>query len=183
MLFRSEEHFIVVIVRELVTALKSVHELGVIHRDLKCTNIYVSEEGRIQLGDFGVVGVFDEGTSKRTTVIGTPHYMALELHHSNEPGSEGYTVSVDIWALGCTIFEMATGLPPYARNPPELIRSIMAHQPPRLEGEQYSPELIDIVENCCQIDSNNRPTAEELLLHPLIANTETTYPKIGRAHV
>ena len=75
-----EEQYIIPIARELALAMKSVHYIGVIHRDIKCTNVYVTEEGEIQLGDFGIVGVLDDGVSKRQTMIGTPHYMPREMH-------------------------------------------------------------------------------------------------------
>src|ERR1700679_1657327 len=86
-------------------------------------NILITEDGRVQLCDFGVSGVLEPAIAKRSTIVGTPYWMAPELHQewvkeadpSNRarPVTVRYGTEVDIWAYGCTIHEMATGLPPF----------------------------------------------------------------------
>lgn len=66
-----EESFLIPIARELAIALKHVHDAGVIHRDIKCGNVLISEDGHLQLCDFGVAARMENEVSKRSTIIGT----------------------------------------------------------------------------------------------------------------
>lgn len=174
-----EDQYIVPIARELALAIKGVHDIGIIHRDIKCTNVYVTEEGDIQLGDFGIVGILDDGDTKRRTIIGTPHYMPLEMARSiTQPGNqarEGYGREIDIWSFGCSVYEMATGLPPNARTQPHHLGEALS-KAPRLEGGNYSQELRDFVAFCLNNDPQERPTAEQVLRHPYISNTQKRHP-------
>ncbi|KAF2771961.1 hypothetical protein EJ03DRAFT_325196 [Teratosphaeria nubilosa] len=171
-----EEQYIIPIARELALAIKSVHDIGVIHRDIKCANVYVTEEGDIQLGDFGIVGEVEDGTaSKRRTIIGTPHYQPLELQAKTLLTAEAYGKEVDIWSYGCTIFEAATGQPPYAHVPREHVHRELKN-PPRLAGGDYSNGLRDFVAFCLNSDPKERPSADDVLDHPYIQNTAKRYP-------
>ncbi|PSK60632.1 hypothetical protein B9Z65_782 [Elsinoe australis] len=168
------EEFIIPIARELAIALKHVHEAGVIHRDLKCGNVLVSEDGNLQLCDFGVAAVMENDASKRSTIIGTPYWMAPEMHMHADT-DEGYGQEIDCWAYGCTIFEMATGMPPYHNFHPQYLRSVL-NTAPRLEGDNYPDELKEFVAFCLQERPENRPKAKQIVEHPYIANTEDKYP-------
>lgn len=169
-----EEEYIIPIARELAVAVKGVHDNHRIHRDIKCTNVYVTEEGDIQLGDFGIVGVTDGPDSKRRTVVGTPHWMSREVLNLTDSG-EGYGKEVDIWSYGCTIYEMATGNPPNSRihlgDLPNALTSA-----PRLEGGNYSQELRAFIAFCLNSDPEERPTADAILKHPYVAGTSKKYP-------
>ncbi|KAF4555811.1 Serine/threonine-protein kinase nak1-like protein [Elsinoe fawcettii] len=167
-----EEEFIIPIARELAIALKHVHEAGVIHRDIKCGNVLVSEDGNLQLCDFGVAAVIENDVSKRSTIIGTPYWMAPEMHADLE---QGYGQEIDCWAYGCTIFEMATGMPPYHNFHPSYLRSVLKSVP-RLEGDKYSDALKDFVAFCLQERPEDRPKAAQIVEHPYIAGTEDKYP-------
>ncbi len=174
-----EEEYIIPIARELALAIKNVHDIDVLHRDIKCTNVYVTEAGEIQLGDFGIVGVLEEdGGSKRRTIIGTPHYMAREMisgaGHDNQ-AAEGYGKEVDIWSYGCTIFEMATGLPPNATKPQKILSKVLI-RPPRLASGDHSDELREFVAFLLNSDPKERPTADAVMKHPYIAGTQKKYP-------
>lgn len=172
------EQFIIPIARELAAAIKSMHDLHIIHRDIKCANVYITEDGNIQLGDFGIVGVIDHDNTKRKTVVGTPHWMPREIIESlgDKFTTEGYGSEIDIWSYGCTVYEMATGAPPYSRTHIDMLPTRLEEAPPRLEGDQYSEELKDLIAFCLNPDKQERPTADDVMEHPYIKDTSHRFP-------
>lgn len=166
------EDYIIPIARELAVALKHVHDAGVIHRDIKCGNVLVSEDGNLQLCDFGIAAGIENDAAKRSTIIGTPYWMAPEMHADPD---QGYGQNVDCWAYGCTVFEMATGMPPYHKFRPDYLREVLKSVP-RLEGEMYSQGLKDFVAFCLQAKPEDRPKAQQITEHPYIANTQQSHP-------
>lgn len=137
-------------------------------------NVLITEEGGVQVCDFGVAGIVENKIDKRSTVIGTPHWMAPELFTANP----SYGKEVDIWAFGSMVYEIATGLPPNVANGIgyERLASYLQHHTPRLEGGNYSNELRDLVAYCLEELPASRPTIEEVQKHPYIYNTSSRYP-------
>ncbi|KAK9464392.1 kinase-like domain-containing protein [Lipomyces arxii] len=157
---RIEERFTQVIVRESLIALAYIHKAGIIHRDIKAANILIKNDGRVQLSDFGVAAQISSNHPKRSTIVGTPYWMAPEVI------TEGatYNYKADIWSLGITIYEMATGQPPYAdQDGMRVMLIIPRSKPPRLEGQQYSQSLKDFLSLCLNERPEERPSADELL--------------------
>ncbi|KAK4162558.1 putative serine/threonine-protein kinase, partial [Cladorrhinum sp. PSN259] len=176
-----QEKWIIPILREVAEAIYWVHKEGIIHRDIKCANVLVTESGAVQLCDFGVAGIIETKLDKRSTFIGTPHWMAPELF---DP-VPSYSTPVDIWALGSMVYEIASGLPPNVMqgfNIPQLGNYIKNHAP-RLEGDQYSDEIKDLVAFCLVEDPAKRPTIEQVQRHSYIFNTSTAYPTSGLANL
>jgi serine/threonine protein kinase len=139
-----EERWIVVIVRETLIALSYLHKSNVIHRDIKTANILIESTGKVVLCDFGVSALLSSSHSKRTTFIGTPHYMAPEVLTSSS-----YDSKADIWSLGITLYEMATGLQPLAEIPQmQAITLIPKVKPPRLPEQYGSKDMKDFIHNC-----------------------------------
>ncbi|KAF1959032.1 kinase-like protein, partial [Byssothecium circinans] len=180
-----DEKFIIPIARELALGLKYIHEAGVLHRDLKCNNVLILEDGRVQLCDFGVSGMLEPAKSKRSTIVGTPYWMAPELQREYVKAEESrsmdtntdllYGSEVDIWAYGCTVYEMATGSPPHSR--------VQAFDLPNagvpvLEGDEFSQDLKDFLAFVFQPEPENRPTPDEILEHPYLANSTKMYPTV-----
>lgn len=171
-----EEHFIIPIARELAIALMYVHQAGVIHRDVKCGNVLISEDGQVQLCDFGVAAIIEnDASAKRQTIIGTPQWMAPEMWTDDMEVKQGYGTEVDCWAYGCTVYEMATGMPPNAQFHPSMLAQVLKTAP-RLEGGNYSRELREFVAFILEERPEDRPSAEEIVRHPYIANTQKKYP-------
>lgn len=177
------EKFIIPIARELALGLKYVHEAGVLHRDLKTNNVLILEDGRVQLCDFGVSGTLEPQKSKRSTIVGTPAWMAPELQQEwvkdadprnpLQPKEIQYGNEIDIWAYGCTIHEMASGFPPHHKiNQLELPNA----GAPELEGDRFSQDLKDFLAFIFQPDPANRPTPDQILEHPYIAGSTKLYP-------
>ena len=91
---KLEEKYILPIARELAIGLKAIHDAGIIHRDIKAANVMIHEKGMVQIIDFGVAGVLQTSIDKRSTVIGTPHWMAPELHKNAPPEGLSYGTEV-----------------------------------------------------------------------------------------
>ncbi|CAI5756488.1 unnamed protein product [Candida verbasci] len=155
-----EEKYIGIIVRELLITLNYVHKLGVIHRDLKAANILVSKDGHVQICDFGVATKLTNSSAKRNTMVGTPYWMAPEVIKTGET----YNSKADIWSLGITIYEVATGNPPYCdKDPNWAMQLISSKTPPRLEGREYPQPLKEFIALCLDENPEERLSAEELL--------------------
>lgn len=179
------EKFIIPIARELALGLKYIHEAGVLHRDMKSNNVLILEDGRVQLCDFGVSGTLEPQKSKRTTIVGTPFWMAPELqrewikdadpHSLAKPREILYGSEVDIWAYGCTVYEMACGFPPHHRSAPFDLPNAGV---PVLEGDRYSDELKDFVSFLLRPDPQDRPTPDDILEHVYLKDSTKMYPTV-----
>ncbi|KAI0486479.1 putative serine/threonine protein kinase [Xylaria cf. heliscus] len=169
-----QEKWIIPILREVSVAIHWVHKQGIIHRDIKCANVLITEVGGVQLCDFGVAGMVETKFDKRTTFIGTLHWMAPELFDQNAQ----YGTEVDIWAFGSMVYEIASGLPPNVRSNiriPQFGEYLRDHLP-RLTGDQYSENLKSLVAFCLEDDPTKRPSIEQIQQHPYILNTDNQYP-------
>lgn len=164
-----EEKYIAVIVRETLLALLAVHKLGVIHRDLKAANILITNEGNVQVCDFGVAAQLTANSLKRTTMAGTPFWMAPEVIREGDQ----YNVKADIWSLGITIYEIATGNPPYSDKSSNWAMNMIAKlTPPRLEGREYSQALKECIALCLDENPDERPSADELAKCKLVKQSK-----------
>ncbi|GAP83744.1 putative STE STE20 YSK protein kinase [Rosellinia necatrix] len=170
------EQWIIPILREVAEALSWVHRQGIIHRDIKCANVLLTKNGSVQLCDFGVAALIETRFDKRRTVTGSLQWMAPEFF---EP-TVSYGIEVDIWAFGSMAFEMASGLPPNARTmgnmDPNTFGSYLKQHCPRLEGDQYSPGLKDLIAYCMVENPTHRPAVADVQKHHYIFDTEAAYP-------
>ncbi|GAA5991926.1 hypothetical protein JCM10908_002274 [Rhodotorula pacifica] len=161
---RIPESLVGLYVLQVLQGLQYLHEQGVIHRDIKGSNILATKEGSIKLADFGVATRVAGGTTSTTdqmAVVGSPYWMAPEIVDQS-----GATPSSDIWSLGALVIELLTSLPPYAfLDPlPALFRIVADDCPPLPEG--CSAVVRDFLEQCFQKDPHLRVGAKRLLRHP-----------------
>jgi serine/threonine protein kinase len=112
---------------------------------IPAANILITHTGRVVLCDFGVSALLTTSQSKRTTFVGTPHWMAPEVITSGSL----YDAKADIWSLGVTIYEMITGGPPHADQLNlRAIALIPKSKPPRLPDNAGSKEMKEFVSFC-----------------------------------
>ncbi|KAJ2485858.1 kinase that interacts with cdc31p [Coemansia sp. RSA 2320] len=155
-----EEKYTSSIMYGVLLALEYLHTSGIMHRDIKAANILVTDEGIVQLCDFGVARQVMQASAKSYSFVGTPYWMAPEVIQKGQV----YDFKADIWSLGITAYEIATGVPPYAEEDPKRALFLIPRKgPKRLSPEQASKEMRDFVDRCLEVDFTKRPSAHELL--------------------
>ncbi|KAK6352525.1 putative protein serine/threonine kinase [Orbilia blumenaviensis] len=162
----SDESICKIILRETIKALAYIHENHLIHRDLKAANILLSSEGDVKLADFGVSARVEEHVPSKNTFVGTPLWMAPEIINTRLSKEKGYTSKIDIWSLGITAYEIATGKPPHASIAmAKALGAIGKGYEPKLP-EDFSVPFQNFVSRCLKADPTLRPHAQELLEDP-----------------
>ncbi|KAL8258826.1 hypothetical protein R6Q59_026779 [Mikania micrantha] len=143
------------------------HDPPVIHRDLKCDNIFVNGHlGQVKIGDLGLAAIL-RGSCRAHTIIGTPEFMAPELYEEN------YNELVDVYSFGMCILEMLTHEYPYSEctNPAQIYKKVTSGKLPRAFYK-----VKDLQAQCfigkCLVNASNRLSAKDLMLDPFLAMDE-----------
>ncbi|PKV84663.1 serine/threonine-protein kinase [Streptomyces sp. TLI_146] len=142
-------------------ALAAVHEAGMVHRDVKPSNIQLTRTGRVALHDFGIAQQHDStAITQSGLVVGTPAYMAPEQVRGAPSGRQS-----DMYALGSCVYEMLTGAPPFAADSMHAVMFRIAQEPaPPLHGSPGIPDdLADLVDALLRKDPADRPDAQTVI--------------------
>ncbi|XP_040528671.1 serine/threonine-protein kinase Nek9 isoform X2 [Gallus gallus] len=161
-----EEEMVLWYLFQIVSAVSCIHRAGILHRDIKTLNIFLTKANLIKLGDYGLAKKLNSEYSMAETLVGTPYYMSPELCQGVK-----YNFKSDIWAVGCVIFELLTLKRTFdATNPLNLcVKIVQGNRAMEVDSSVYSWELIQMVNSCLDQDPEKRPTADELLEQPLLS--------------
>lgn len=148
--------------RQILKGLSFLHSRSpsIIHRDLKCDNIFITgTTGSVKIGDLGLATLKNRSFAK--SVIGTPEFMAPEMYE------EHYDESVDVYAFGMCMLEMATSEYPYSEctGPAQIYKKVVSGVKPESFNKVENPEVRDIIEHCIRLNKDERPCVKELLNH------------------
>lgn len=149
---------------QALLGLKYLHTKQILHRDLKPQNIFLTRQGDLRLGDFGISKVLQgRSSNKEETTIGTPYYFSPEICNERV-----YSFASDIWALGCILYELAALHVPFeAQNILGLISKITEGRPEPLP-EVFSTDLRILCRELLHRDHSRRPSAEVIAQKPMI---------------
>ncbi len=148
----------VAIARQLASALSAAHAVGMIHRDVKPSNVMVADDGRVKLLDFGVAKVSGEKLTRTGQVLGTLEYMSPE-----QVSARAVEPATDIWSLGLVLYETATGRHPFRKaSRRESIRAISVADRLSPHLTVGTPTLDTLIEAMLDREPRNRPTALEV---------------------
>jgi mitogen-activated protein kinase kinase 5 len=156
-------------------------DLKILHRDIKPYNILVNTAGEVKLCDFGVSTQLEKSIA--ITHLGTCYYMAPERLKGDAYGNPA-----EVWSLGITLFELATGKFPFAKlnisngsSQPQLFQImdvIIADPHLKLPTNQFSSELIDFVNSCLHKTPSFRLSGQDMLRHPFLQRQDCMDPSI-----
>ena len=147
-------------VLQMVKALKYLHNLKIIHRDLKLANLFLSDKMQLKLGDFGLATKLEFEGERKRSLCGTPNYIAPEILD----GKSGHSFEVDIWSIGVCIYILLIGKPPFeTNNRKETYKRIRERNftfPPDRKISQPARQLI---ENLLVLQPYKRLSLDEIL--------------------
>jgi len=154
------------LIAKVARAVHYAHQRGVLHRDLKPTNILIDSLGEPHITDFGLAKLFEEDTTltQSISVLGTPAYMAPELASGKAAQA---TTAADVYSLGAMLYHLLSGQPPFAaENVPALLRKI-AEDEPRVIGRGVGRDLQVICLMCLTKDPMRRYSSAQALANDL----------------
>ncbi|KAL4225442.1 Serine/threonine-protein kinase plk1 [Mactra antiquata] len=144
-------------VRQVVSACQYLHGRNIIHRDLKLGNLFINDDMDVKVGDFGLATRVDYNGERKRTLCGTPNYIAPEVL-----GKKGHSFEVDVWSLGCILFTLLVGKPPFEtsnlKDTYTRIKKNEYHIPSRL-----SLCSRNLIQKLLRSDPSQRPNMDTIL--------------------
>ena len=162
-----QERFIAHVALCLLRALSYLHSSGLVHRDVKPSNVMLTLSGEVKLIDFGLC--LDVSMGPVIHRAGTCWYMAPEVILAHQ-----HAYPADIWSAGITIYEMCGSGPPFSQfgEAQSLFRTATGEIPRLKNPSQFSPLLSDLLERCFKFDPDDRAEAFRLIEHPWITSNQ-----------
>uniref|UniRef100_A0A8C1FK60 polo kinase n=1 Tax=Cyprinus carpio carpio TaxID=630221 RepID=A0A8C1FK60_CYPCA len=145
--------------KQIISALKYLHNKGILHRDLKLGNFFVNENMDLRLGDFGLAAKLETVEQRKKTICGTPNYLAPEVLNRQGHGTES-----DVWSLGCVMYTLLCGNPPFEtldlKETYKCIKEVRYSLPPSL-----TPSAQKLISAILQKNPSDRLTLDQILAH------------------
>ena len=142
-------------IHQIVSGVKYLHDNHIIHRDLKLGNLFLNDELHVKIGDFGLATRIEFEGERKKTLCGTPNYIAPEILNK-----KGHSYEVDIWSIGCVMYTLLVGQPPF-------------------ETKSLKDTYSKIRKCDYRLPSNLRKTAAEMIIAMLQSNPDKR-PTIGQ---
>ncbi|XP_068730773.1 serine/threonine-protein kinase Nek9-like isoform X4 [Montipora capricornis] len=150
---------------QICSGMSHIHDCGIVHRDIKTLNIFLTKSGLVKLGDFGIATVLKGSKEMAESVVGTPYYMSPEIVQGQK-----YNQKSDMWALGCVLYEMLTLRKVFdATNPLRLVSDIVKGDYKDIDP-QYTDEMNNLVKVLLSQNPDDRPDVDKVLAMPLLSN-------------
>ena len=147
---------------KITIGLAAIHNLKILHRDLKALNIFLTKELDVKIGDLGVAKILTH-TKYAKTFIGTPYYLSPEICQDMP-----YNDKSDVWALGCILYELCTYRHPFeAKSQGALVLKILRNQPAPIHN-YYSKDLQELIYQLLEKEVELRPSCYDILMSPKI---------------
>ena len=158
---------------QLVKGLKSLHDLKILHRDIKSANVFLFKDGSAKLGDLNVSKVAKKGLGYTQT--GTPYYASPEVWKDLS-----YDNKSDIWSLGCVLYEMITLFPPFrAQNMENLFKKVIKGEISKIP-DKYSFDLFTVIQLLIQVKPEKRPSCDEILQNKIVLKKIEYFKEISK---
>ncbi|XP_025078905.1 serine/threonine-protein kinase Nek5-like [Pomacea canaliculata] len=161
---------------QICFALKYLHAQNILHRDLKPQNLFLTADGIVKLGDFGIAKILQDSSDHAFTAIGTPYYLSPEVCQR-----QPYNFKSDMWSAGCVLYELCSLHVPFqAQNLPLLVLKILDgnYEPIPSHNGAILEDLVTVLLNS---DPYQRPSAVQILNVPALQSyVETSYRKCAR---
>ena len=146
---------------QMTKGLKALHDLKILHRDLKSANIFLFSDGTAKIGDLNVSKVAKKGLGYTQT--GTPYYASPEVWRDKP-----YDSKSDIWSLACVTYEMLTLHPPFrAESMKGLYEKVIKGKYPKI-SEKYSSDISELLKLLFKLNPKDRPSCGDILKNPIV---------------
>lgn len=136
---------------QIIRGIQTLHEMKIVHRDIKCANLFLTKDGTLKLGDLNVSKVQKRGLLQTQT--GTPYYCSPEVWKDRP-----YDSKSDLWSIGCVLYEMCALQPPFqAKDMQGLYKRVLTGRYNPIPSV-YSKDMNTMVKACLQLEPRMRPT-------------------------
>jgi serine/threonine-protein kinase len=167
-------HEVLSIGEQVAAGLGYAHDRGIVHRDVKPANLFVTRDQTLKLMDFGVAKIVEEARKKRTMVGGTPSYMSPEQSLGEQVDGRS-----DLYALGATLFELLTGTVPFAQGDPLYHHRATQPSDPRERAPHIPDRLAELVLALLRKRPEERPASADAVAEELRSIAAATLPRVG----
>ncbi|KAJ3657246.1 hypothetical protein Zmor_016258 [Zophobas morio] len=150
--------------KQILQGVSYLHHRRIIHRDLKLGNLFLDDELQVKIGDFGLAATIEYEGERKETLCGTPNYIAPEILHK-----KGHSFEVDIWSIGCIMYTLLSGRPPFESSSLKETYSRIKKCQYKITGN-ISASAKQMIMTMLQPDPKSRPNVNQLMVHDFLVN-------------